>query len=269
MSLEADDCSVTFIGNATVLLRLGPFTVLTDPNFLHAGQRAYLGYGLWSKRLKDPALAVGDLPHLDAVLLSHLHGDHWDRVVERELDKAVPILTTGQAATTLHKRGFATQGLRRWESYTLDEPTARLTVTSMPGRHGPGPVDALLPDVMGSMLDLECDGQRRIRLYISGDTLYHGQLFDIVARFPHIDVAIVHLGGTKLLGLVTVTMDGRQGTALVELLRPRVVLPVHFDDYPVFKSPLSDFDRSMAEAGLATRIRHVARGETATLLPTG
>lgn len=45
------DASLTFIGNATALLRLGPFTLLTDPDFLHAGQRAYLGNGLWSKRL--------------------------------------------------------------------------------------------------------------------------------------------------------------------------------------------------------------------------
>jgi hypothetical protein len=37
---------VTFIGTATTLLRLGPFTLLTDPNFLHRGQHAKLGYGL-------------------------------------------------------------------------------------------------------------------------------------------------------------------------------------------------------------------------------
>ena len=52
---------MTFIGTATALLRLGPFTVLTDPNFLHAGQRAYLGHGMWSKRLTDPAFAHRDM----------------------------------------------------------------------------------------------------------------------------------------------------------------------------------------------------------------
>jgi hypothetical protein len=35
--------SLTFIGTATVLLRLGSFVVLTDPNFLHRGQRAAAG----------------------------------------------------------------------------------------------------------------------------------------------------------------------------------------------------------------------------------
>jgi L-ascorbate metabolism protein UlaG (beta-lactamase superfamily) len=261
----AEECSVTFIGNATVLLRLGPFTVLTDPNFLHAGQRAYLGYGLWSKRLKEPSIGVDQLPRLDAVVLSHLHGDHWDRVTEAGLDRSVPILTTGQAAKVLGRRGFAAEGLRRWHSVTMTAQDATISVTALPGRHGPGIVDGLLPDVMGSLLDFESAGARRLRVYISGDTLYRDGLAEISAQFPDIDVAILHLGGTKLLGLVTVTMDGRQGRQLTQLLGPRVAVPVHFDDYTVFASPVSDFESEMDRAGLGRIVRRIRRGETATL----
>ncbi|MFD9169377.1 MBL fold metallo-hydrolase [Streptomyces diastaticus] len=67
---------ITFIGNATLLIEYGPLTLLTDPNFLHRGERAYLGNGLSSARLLDPALELSELPGLDAVVLSHLHGDH-------------------------------------------------------------------------------------------------------------------------------------------------------------------------------------------------
>jgi L-ascorbate metabolism protein UlaG (beta-lactamase superfamily) len=261
----AEECSVTFIGNATVLLRLGPFTVLTDPNFLHAGQRAYLGHGLWSKRLKEPSMSVDQLPRLDAVVLSHLHGDHWDRIAEAGLDRSVPVLTTGQAAKVLRRRGFAAEGLRRWHSVTMSAQNASISVTALPGRHGPGIVDGLLPDVMGSVLDFESAGARRLRIYVSGDTLYRDGLAEISTRFPDIDVAILHLGGTKLLGLVTVTMDGRQGRQLTQLLRPRVAVPVHFDDYTVFASPVSEFESEMDRAGLGRIVRRIHRGETATL----
>ncbi len=83
---------VQFIGNATLLIRYGGLTLLTDPNFLHRGQRAHLGYGLVSRRLTEPAVDVADLPHadLDAVVLSHLHGDHFDRVARRHLDRGCP-----------------------------------------------------------------------------------------------------------------------------------------------------------------------------------
>jgi L-ascorbate metabolism protein UlaG (beta-lactamase superfamily) len=50
--------------------------LLTDPNFLRRGQRAYLGYGLTTRRVREPAISIGELPELDGVVLSHLHGDH-------------------------------------------------------------------------------------------------------------------------------------------------------------------------------------------------
>jgi L-ascorbate metabolism protein UlaG (beta-lactamase superfamily) len=108
----ADDVTLTFGGNATTLLRIGGFTVLTDPNFLRRGQRAYLGKGLWTKRLTDPALLPTQLPALDAILLSHLHADHWDRIATATLDKDTPVVTTPEAAKALDRRGSG----RRWTS---------------------------------------------------------------------------------------------------------------------------------------------------------
>src|SRR5829696_2579883 len=81
--------SIFFVGTATVLVRYGGFTLLTDPNFLHAGDHVHLGYGLRSRRLTNPAVEIEDLPPLDLVVLSHLHGDHFDRVAEEKLDKTL------------------------------------------------------------------------------------------------------------------------------------------------------------------------------------
>src|SRR5689334_9526707 len=99
-----DDVTVTFVGNATTLIGFGDITLLTDPNFLHQGQHAYLGYGLLSKRCHAPALSVDELPPLDAIVLSHMHGDHWDRVAQKNLDHALPVLTTHHAAKRLRRR---------------------------------------------------------------------------------------------------------------------------------------------------------------------
>lgn len=41
--------SIFFVGAATTVIRYGGFTLLTDPNFLHAGDHAHLGYGLTSE----------------------------------------------------------------------------------------------------------------------------------------------------------------------------------------------------------------------------
>ena len=44
--------SVFFAGTATVIIRYAGFTVLTDPDFLPAGDHGHLGYGLMVKRLE-------------------------------------------------------------------------------------------------------------------------------------------------------------------------------------------------------------------------
>jgi L-ascorbate metabolism protein UlaG (beta-lactamase superfamily) len=259
--------SVTFVGTATTLLRLGSFTLLTDPNFLHLGEAAYFGYGLWSRRRTQPALDIDELPELDATVLSHLHGDHFDRIAKARLPRGLPVVTTPSAARRLDRswRFRDTRGLRTWSSTEFRKGNETVRVTAVPGRHGPGVVDLLLPEVMGSVVDWYESGQRRLRLYITGDTLYRRWLAEIPERFPGIDAMLVHLGGTRILG-VLVTMDGRQGADLVELIRPALIVPIHYDDYPVFRSPLRDFEAAADHRGLGDRIRPISRGETVALI---
>ncbi len=261
----ADDVTMTFGGTATMLLRIGGFTLLTDPNFLHRGQRARLGYGLRSKRLTEPALQPAQLPALDGILLSHMHGDHWDRIATRSLPTDTPVVTTPQAARCLADRGFTgTADLRAWQTHEFTRGTDVLRVTSVPGVHGPGPLARVLPQVMGSVLELVRDGEVSWRGYISGDTLYRPALGEVLQRCGPLDVLVPHLGGTKVLGL-TVTMDARQGADLVELLAPPVTVPVHYDDYGLFRSPLGDFVAEVGRRELPGSVRTVQRGETISL----
>ncbi|WP_035857385.1 MBL fold metallo-hydrolase [Cryptosporangium arvum] len=258
--------SLLFIGNATVLLRLGGFTVLTDPNFLHRGEYAYLGKGLVSRRRHAPALGIDDLPPLDAVVLSHLHGDHFDRRAARGLSRDVPIVSTPAAARRLGRKGFReASGLSPWTEWETRRGDEVLRVTSVPGQHGPALFHRLLPPVMGSVVDLERDGERTYRLYVTGDTLCRPWLGEIAERFPGIDAMLVHLGGTRVLG-VLVTMDAKQGADLATLIGAPVIHPIHFDDYTVMKSPLSAFLDETSRRGIAG-VTKLERGRTVPLSP--
>lgn len=254
--------SLYFIGNATVLIRCGGFTVLTDPTFVHRHESVSLGYGLSTTRLTDPALDIADLPPIDLVLLSHFHGDHFDQVAERELDRTLPIVTTPQSAEQLRARDFtSTVPIDTWDSITLTRGEDRLRITACPGRHGPGLTDLVLPDVMGSVLEFSRGERTTTRLYISGDTLFYEDLEEIPRRHPDLDVGLFHLGGTKVMGLL-VTMDAEQGARAVELIAPQVALPIHYDDYDVFTSGLEDFLTEARRAGLGERVHSWTRGDT-------
>jgi L-ascorbate metabolism protein UlaG (beta-lactamase superfamily) len=260
---EKSSGSIYFVGTATVIICHAGFTILTDPNFLHAGDHAHLGYGLTSERLTQPAMDIDKLPHIDFCILSHYHGDHFDQIVEEKLRKDLPIITTEHAAAELREKGFtAPIALDTWDTLTVEDGDTRVKITSMPGQHGPGIVDFALPPVMGSMLDFEtAAGEPITRMYISGDTLIHDDLNEIPRRFPDVDLALIHLGGTRVMGIL-VTMDDEQGVEMMRIIQPEKAIPIHYNDYDVFKSPLEDFKVAAKAAGLTERLIYLSHGDT-------
>lgn len=125
---------------------------------------------------------------------------------------------------------------------------------------------------MGSLIEFgPVDGATELRIYVSGDTLFVDELAEIPRRYPSIDTGVFHLGGTTLpfgqspkRGLM-VTMDAVQGVRAIELIGPATAIPVHFDDYGVFASPLADFVAEATAHHLDSTIRYVERGQTITL----
>jgi L-ascorbate metabolism protein UlaG (beta-lactamase superfamily) len=256
-----------------VLIRYAGLTILTDPTFIHIHEKVNLGFGLYTTRLTNPAMNIEQLPPLDLVILSHFHGDHFDQVAVRELDKSLPIVTTPHASEELSLRGFTNpQQLDKWESISFVKGNVQLLITATPGQHGPLPVAMFLPQVMGSILDFkvkeedDADSSSRrhlFRIYITGDTLVFDDIKEIPKRYSDINIALLHLGGTKVMGIM-VTMDAKEGLEMFNIINPRKAIPIHYNDYDVFKSPLEDFQHEVKEAGIEDRIHYLHHGETYT-----
>lgn len=166
------------------------------------------------------------------------------------------------------------------------DKTPRVRVTGMPGKHVPTkPLQKLnnllqaVPPTNGWMVELgHCmsssssssspsDFQPGYRIYISGDTLLVDELKEIPARYAgqNIDLMLIHLGGTTIPSpslsplTVMVTMDAKQGIQLIQLIKPDLTIPIHYDDYDVFASPLDDFKVEVEKAGLVDRVLYLDR----------
>jgi L-ascorbate metabolism protein UlaG (beta-lactamase superfamily) len=59
-------------------------------------------------------------------------------------------------------------------------------------------------------------------------------------------------------------MDGEQGVEALSIISPTTAIPIHFNDYTVFKSPLEDFKKAVAAAGLENKVRYLKHGDTYT-----
>ncbi len=263
--IDSTQGSIFFIGTATMLIRYAGFTILTDPNFLHQGDHVHLGGGLTSARVTNPAIEMEQLPEFDLVLLSHLHEDHFDRFVQKNLDKGTTIVTTPEAAVALRHKCFTMlEPLHTWETLTVTKGDFTLRITAMPGKHGPGIMNSVLPSVMGSMLEFQDNtGKTLVRLYITGDTLLFEDLQQIPQHYPDIDLAMLHLGGTRIFGIL-LTMDAMQGIEAVKLINAKKNIPIHYNDYTVFKSPLADFKELVSMSGLEDRVYYMEHGDTYT-----
>jgi L-ascorbate metabolism protein UlaG (beta-lactamase superfamily) len=268
-SASFENGSVQFIGNATVIIRYGGFTILTDPNFLHKGDHVHLGYGLKSKRLTEPAITLDKLPPVDLIVLSHFHGDHFDQLVQKKLDRSIPIVTTDAADKELEKLGFTSRhAISKWSTLTVKKGDAQLRITATPARHGPPGAAVALPETMGSILEFaKGDGGASYRMYITGDTLVYDEIRDIPKRFPEINLALLHLGGTKILKTVLVTMDAEQGVEMMKIIAPEHAIPIHYNDYDVFKSPIEDFEKQIKAAGLQDKVTYLKHGESYQFRP--
>jgi len=263
---------------------------MTDPNFLHAGDHVHLGPMATAERLTNPAVDLHDLPPIDVVLLSHYHADHFDQLVEDTLRRDLPIITTPHAHECLtsklapEDRFTAVTPIDVWDSALINilAPSAStkspkcIRITATPGKHvPPGPMHLLemanelisaVPPTNGYIVELgeEKEGLVSVgyRIYISGDTLFVDELKEIPERYPNIDLMLIHIGGTTLPGIkLMVTMDAKQGIQLVQLIQPDVTIPIHYDDYDVFLSPLKDFLKEMSDAGLAEKLVTLDRGD--------
>ena len=254
---------VTHVGGPTVLIEAAGWRLLTDPTFDPPGRSYRFGWGSGSRKLAGPAIDAADLGRIDAVLLTHdHHGDNLDPAGRALLPAAGVVVTTVPGAARL---GGATRGLAPWETTRLDAPgRPAIDVTATPCRHGPPLSRPIVGEVIG--FALRWDGQEHGVLWISGDTVLYEGVREVAGRLA-VDVALLHLGGVQfpITGPLRYTMTARDAVALCELVRPRTVVPVHYEGWKHFREGRAAIEREFATAPGPIRdsVRWIELGETA------
>jgi L-ascorbate metabolism protein UlaG (beta-lactamase superfamily) len=224
---------LTHIGGPTVLLEVGGWRLLTDPTFDPPGRTYRFGWGTSSRKLAGPAIAAGDLLPVDAVLLTHEHHDDNLDGAGRALLSDVPLIVT--TVPGAHRLGAGARGLAPWEATRLEAPgKTPLTVTATPCRHGPPLSHPIVGAVVG--FALSWDDQEHGVVWISGDTVLYDGVRE-VARRLRVDTALLHLGGVQfpVTGPLRYTMTADDAIELCALLRPRTVIPVHYEGWRHFR----------------------------------
>ena len=251
---------ITHVGGPTALIEVGGWRLLTDPTFDPPGRRYVFGWGTSSRKLAGPAISASDLAPIDAVLLSHdHHDDNLDDAGRAMLPSAGVVVTTTSGAERL---GGDTRGLAPWATTRLEAPgRVSIEVTATPCRHGPPLSHPIVGDVIG--FGLRWEGQEHGALWISGDTVLYDGVRQVADRLD-VATAIVHLGGVRfpVSGPLRYTMTAREAVELCGLIRPRKVIPIHYEGWKHFREGRDAIEREFASAPEGFR-------DSVTWLPIG
>jgi len=252
---------LTHIGGPTVLIEVGGWRLLTDPTFDPAGGSYRFGWGTGSRKLAGPSIPASELGPIDAVLLSHdHHEDNLDAAGREFLPSAGSVITTSSGAKRL---GHGATGLEPWESTRLEAPgRPSIEITATPCRHGPPLSHPIVGDVIGFALrwDEQTDGA----LWISGDTVLYDGVRQVADRVQ-VGTALLHLGGVRfpISGPLRYTMTAKEAVELCQLVKPRTIIPIHYEGWKHFREGREAIEREFANApeDVRERVRWLPLGE--------
>ncbi|GIF09151.1 MBL fold metallo-hydrolase [Actinoplanes siamensis] len=252
--------SVTWWGHSTIWLTDSGVTLLTDP--VLTDRLAHL------RRMAGPAPRLAGPP--DAVLLSHLHADHF-HVASLKAVPGSPLLIVPRGAAAFATRALGAPAAQRLvEVAPGDEvQVGAVRVRAVPARHdgGRGPWSRERAAAIGFVVEGSA------RSWYAGDT----GLFDEMHELGPLDLALIPVGGWGPSLGAHGHLDPADAAEALRRVKASWAVPVHYGTlWPVglgrvrrhmFAEPGARFAELAARTSPDARVRVLAHGETLTLGP--
>lgn len=242
------ELAAIWIGHATVLLRIGGKTILTDPVLAN---RIGVGLGVMTggpMRFVAPALSLAQLPPLDLILVSHAHYDHLDCPTLARLPKNVPVITSHCVGDIIRDLGFRRVTEMRWgEEVSL----STLKIRCHPAQHWGARTFIDQQRGFGAFLIESRTGNAR-RILFGGDTAYCDHFRDV----GKVDLAIFGIGAYDPYIQAHATPE--QAWDMANQMRADHVLPMHHSTFRLSHEPMDEPIERMLLAAGAERARIIA-----------
>lgn len=255
--------AVLWVGHATALVQLDDRFVLTDPVFTDA-------VGQISPRLVEPGIAPEHLPHIDAVLISHMHFDHLSPGSLAMIEDRVGRLFVPRGGMVyVPPADYPATELGRWERWS----DGALEVTAVPVRHNGWRYGADAAWMTESFTGYVVR-YHGLSVYFGGDTGYVGETFrETARRFPSMDLALLPIAPIHPREMMARNhMDPPEALRAFTDLGARWMVPIHFDTFVNSRDApgevVATLERSVIEQHIdPARVIRLEIGEQRVLAP--
>ncbi|HZD10062.1 MAG TPA: metal-dependent hydrolase [Candidatus Binatia bacterium] len=209
--------TVKWYGHGTYGLDVGPHKIIIDPFFAPS----------------NPAAPVSvDEVEADFILVTHGHGDHVTDALALAKRTGALVISNFEICNWLGRQGHEnTHGMNIGGGYQFDFGRAEMTLAL----HSSGLPDGTYGGNPAGFLIL---AENR-KVYFSGDTALFSDMKLIGDE--GLDLAVLHIGDNF-------TMSPDASLKAIEFLRPKVVIPGHYDTWPIVEQDVSAWEKRVREA---------------------
>ncbi|MFB5760160.1 MBL fold metallo-hydrolase [Paenibacillus medicaginis] len=234
------------IRHATLWLEYGRTQFLVDPMFSDEGVNPPVINTPNDRRnpLVPMPFEMEGLLNPDAVLVTHLHPDHWDEAAIVALSKSTPVICQLEDESAITSAGFGSVTVVN-ESIT----SKGVTIHRTGGQHGTGEIGKRMGPVSGFVF--KAAGEPT--LYIAGDTIWCDDVQQALDTHQP-DITVVNAGGARFNVGDPITMDENDVVRVCQYAPNMKVVVVHMDAINHCLVTRADLRNRLVREGLLERV---------------
>jgi len=214
----------TFYGHSCVFATDGRYKIIIDP-FITGNPQATV---------------KADDVDVDYILATHGHGDHLGDAVDISKRTGATIIAPNELATWVTQKGALAHNMHIGGAYNFEFGRVKLTIA----HHGSAAGDS----------GLEYTGNPCGFVFtMGGKTIYHtgdtGLFLDmkLIGEINKIDLMFLPIGDNFTMGI-------DDAVRAVEFVKPKVVVPIHYDTWPVIAADPGEFKKKLDGQGVKVEI---------------
>ncbi|WP_025685171.1 MBL fold metallo-hydrolase [Paenibacillus maysiensis] len=245
---------ITLIRNATLWLEYAGVKFLIDPMLSEPGVNPPIPNTENDRR--NPLVPLPPqwetLGQPDAVIVTHLHPDHWDPAAAQWLDKQLPVLCQPGNEDQIAANGF-TQVTPIWVVGSVGE----IEIIRTTGHHGTGEIGEQMGPVSGFVF--QAPGEPVV--YLAGDTIWCSEVSEALDKY-HPEWTIVNAGGARFTVGDPITMTAQDVTTVAQHAPYTQVVAVHMEAINHCLLTRTELTEHIRNEGLSERVHIPVDGES-------
>lgn len=250
---------ITQVRNATLIVEFAGTRFLVDPMLAEQGAQPPFP-ATPNEHLRNPLvplpMPLDEVLRVDAVIVTHMHRDHWDDAAVEAIPRTMPLFVQDEAdREKIVARGF--DDVRLIDGAEFDG--VRLAKT--PGQHGSDAAIEKIGPRLGEVCGVVFRAPGEKTLYLAGDTVWNEYVRESIDRHAP-GVIVLNCGDAQILGVGPIIM-GRRDVREVCIAAPSArIVATHLEAVNHAVLSRRELREFLAENGLAERVAIPADGET-------